>query len=228
MCSRYSLTSPPEAIRALFNLAGLEEFPPRYNIAPSQPVLVVRLSVSGERESALMRWGLTPSWVKDPARFTTLLNARSETVAEKPSFRAAYRHRRCLLPADGYYEWTATPSGKQPHLIRMKSRQPFAFAGLWENWLGADGSEIETAAMLTTEANSDVSAIHDRMPLILRPGDFDRWLDCRSGSGAHVADLLAPASGGRLDAVAVNRKLNNSRLEGAELQTPVVVQSLLL
>lgn len=228
MCSRYSLTSPPEAVRALFDLARLDDFPPRYNIAPSQPVLVVRNAASGGREPVLMRWGLIPSWVKDLAKFTTLINARSETVAEKPSFRAAFRHRRALVPADVYYEWTATPSGKQPHLIRPPSRAPFAFAGIWENWLGADGSEIETSAILTTAANADLSVLHDRMPLIIAPKDFDRWLDCRPGSGAHVLDLLQPPPGDGLEIVAVTRKLNNSRLEGAELQTPVAAQQPLL
>lgn len=228
MCSRYSLTSPPEAVRALFQLARLDGFPPRYNIAPSQPIVVVRTDAPSNRMAGLMRWGLIPSWVKDPARFKMLINARSETVGDKPSFRAAFRHRRCLVPADGYYEWTTTPSGKQPHLIRSRDGSPFAFAGLWENWLGPDGSEIETAAILTTAANADLSVIHDRMPLILKPADYDAWLDCSPGSGAHVMDLLQPPRAGGLEIVAVTRKLNNSRLEGADLQTPVAADPPLL
>jgi putative SOS response-associated peptidase YedK len=224
MCSRYSLTSPPEAIRRLFGLEKLDPFPPRYNIAPTQPVLLVRETERQQREGVLARWGLMPSWVKDPSAFTTLINARSETVAEKPSFRAAFRHRRCLVPADGFYEWTGAAGAKQPHLIQLKSRAPFAFAGLWENWLGADGSEIETAAILTTLANGDMAAIHDRMPVILFPDQFERWLDCRPGAGAHVADLMKPLSDGLIDAIAVNRKLNNSRLEGADLQLPIAAQ----
>lgn len=221
MCSRYSLTSPPEAIRRLFGLDRLEEFPPRYNIAPTQPMLLVREAARGGREATLARWGLIPPWVKDPREFATLLNARAETAAEKPSFRAAYRHRRCLIPADGFYEWTGAPGAKQPHLIRLKSRAPFAFAGLWENWLGADGSEIEMAAILTTAANRDMSVIHDRMPVILREADYERWIDCRPGTGVHVGDLMAPLPDGLIDIVAVTRKVNSSRVEGPELQTPI-------
>ena len=221
MCSRYSLTSPPEAIRRLFGLDQLEEFPPRYNIAPTQPMLLVREAARGGREATLARWGLIPPWVKDPREFATLLNARAETAAEKPSFRAAFRHRRCLIPADGFYEWTGAPGAKQPHLIRLKTRAPFAFAGLWENWLGADGSEIETAAILTTAANGDMSVIHDRMPVILHEADYERWIDCRPGTSVHVGDLMAPLPDGLIDIVAVTRKVNSSQVEGAELQTPI-------
>ncbi|MFN0217940.1 MAG: SOS response-associated peptidase [Hyphomicrobium sp.] len=220
MCSRYSLTSPPEAVRQLFSLNLIEDYPPRYNIAPTQPVHFVQQSQSGERTAGLARWGLIPSWVKDPRTFSTLINARMESVAEKPSFRAAFRHRRCLIPADGFYEWTGDAGSKQPHLIRLKNRDLFAFAGLWENWLGADGSEIETVAILTTAANADMTEIHDRMPVILQRDAYEGWLDCRSGTSLHAADLLAPLPNGLLDAMAVSRKLNNSRFEGPELQTP--------
>ena len=154
MCSRYSLTSPPEAVRRLFDCAAVDEFPPRYNIAPTQPVLIARLDPKGARQLRLVRWGLIPSWVKDPREFATLINARAETASDKPSFRGAMRHRRCLVPADGFYEWTGGRGTKQPHFIRLNDNELFAFAGLSEIWLGADGSEIETMAILTTRAQT--------------------------------------------------------------------------
>ena len=222
MCSRFSLTSPPEAVRRLFDCTVSEDFPPRYNIAPTDPVLIVRATATGgRREAHLVRWGLIPAWVKDPREFSTLINARSETAIEKSSFRGSMRHRRCLVPTDGFYEWTGRPGAKQPHLVRLQSRTLFALAGIWEHWLGADGSELETMAILTTSANADMSAIHDRMPVILDPADFDRWIDCRPGSSTHVEDLLRPAPGGLIETIAVNPMLNNPRTEGPELQIPV-------
>lgn len=221
MCSRYSLTSPPEAVRKLFGAERIDDFPPRYNIAPTQPVLMAAQSGESAPDVRLVRWGLIPSWVKDPREFATLINARSETAAEKPSFRAAMRHRRCLVPADGFYEWTGRPGSKQPHLIRLKNSTPFAFAGLYENWLGADGSEIETMAILTTTASEEMAAIHDRMPVILDRKDYARWLDCRSGKADFVLELLKPAADGALEIVKVSPKLNNPRNEGPELQQPI-------
>ncbi len=221
MCSRYSLTSPPEAVRKLFGAERIEDFPPRYNIAPTQPVLMAAQTGETAPQIRLVRWGLIPSWVKDPREFATLINARSETAAEKPSFRAAMRHRRCLVPADGFYEWTGRPGSKQPHLIRVKIGKLFAFAGIYENWLGADGSEIETMAILTTAANSEMAAVHDRMPVILDKKDYERWLDCRSGKADFILDLLKPAADGTLDIVKVSPRLNNPRNEGPDLQQPV-------
>lgn len=218
MCSRYSLTSPPEAVRRLFDCAAVDDFPPRYNIAPTQPVLIARLGRKAERELRLVRWGLVPSWVKDPREFTTLINARGETASDKPSFRGAMRHRRCLVPADGFYEWTGARGSKQPHFIRLNDSRLFAFAGLSETWLGADGSEIETMAILTTGANSDMARIHDRMPVIIETRDFGRWLDCSAASAEGVKDLLAPLPDGRLTITAVSTTLNNPRAEGPELQ----------
>ena len=173
------------------------------------------------RELTLVRWGMIPSWVKDPRTFTTLINARSEGAADKPSYRGPMRHRRCLVPTDGFYEWTGRPGAKRPHLIRPFDHAPFALAGLWEHWLGADGSEVETMAILTTAANADLGRLHDRMPVIIAPGDFDRWLDCSSGTAQDVLDLLRPAAAGTLEIVEVNPALNNPRNEGAELQAPV-------
>lgn len=221
MCSRYSLTSPPEAVRAYFGYVNDEPFPPRYNIAPTQPVPIVRRSQAGIRELVLVRWGLIPSWVKEPGSFSTLINARSETAADKPSFRGAMRHRRCLVPADGFYEWTGAAGTKQPHLVRPARGGPMAMAGLWEHWLGADGSELETMAILTTTASPDLAWLHDRMPVILPPAAFEAWLDCRSGSAREIVALLAPAQEGLLATVAVSRRLNNPRNEGPEVQEPV-------
>jgi putative SOS response-associated peptidase YedK len=218
VCSRYSLTSPPEAVRRLFNCAAVDDFPPRYNIAPTQPVLIARPDPKGARELRLVRWGLVPSWVKDPREFTTLINARAETASDKPSFRGAMRHRRCLVPADGFYEWTGARGSKQPDFIRLNDNRLFAFAGLSETWLGADGSEIETMAILTTGANGDMARIHDRMPVIIEARDFGRWLDCSAGSAEGVKDLLAPLPDGRLTITAVSPTLNNPRAEGPELQ----------
>jgi putative SOS response-associated peptidase YedK len=222
VCSRYSLTSPPEAVRKLFHCTGEDDFPPRYNIAPTDPVLIVRSEPRLGRELRLVRWGLIPPWVKDPREFATLINARSETAVEKPSFRGALRHRRCLVPTDGFYEWTGKPGAKQPHLIRFKGGGGlFALAGLWEHWVGADGSELESMAILTTAANADMEPIHDRMPVIVKPENFELWLDCRPGTADEVHHLLGPLENGLLQAIAVNPKLNNPRTEGPELHEPL-------
>lgn len=220
MCSRYSLTTSPQALSRVFGRYEGEDFPPRYNIAPSQPVLIVRTGFRGEREFPLVRWGLIPSWAKDPGQYGLLVNARSETAAEKPSFRGPMRHRRCLVPTTGYYEWTGGRGNKQPHLIRLKDQPVFAMAGLWEAWLGADGSEIETMAILTTAANDDVAAIHDRMPVIIEPECYDRWLDCSSGRENEVLDLLTPLPKGRMTTMSINPKLNDPRAEGPDLHQP--------
>jgi putative SOS response-associated peptidase YedK len=221
VCTRYSLTSPPEAVRAFFKAPGVDDFPPRYNIAPAQPVLIARNDINSRPELQLVRWGLIPSWMKDPRTLgSPLINARAETAPEKPAFRGAMRHRRCLIPTTGFYEWSGKRGAKQPYLIRLKDREFFALAGLWEAWLGADGSEIETTAVLTTQPNRDMALIHDRMPVILDPRDFERWLDCRPGTAEGVLDLLRPIEDGRLAITAVNPKLNDPRVEGPDLHEP--------
>jgi putative SOS response-associated peptidase YedK len=227
MCSRYTLTSPPEAVRAYFRYANEAEFPPRYNIAPSQPVAIVRDTPRGGREMALVRWGLIPSWVKDPRAFKMLINARSESAVDKPSFRAGLRHKRCLVPADGFYEWTGNAGAKRPHLVRPRQGGPMGLAAIYENWLGADGSEIETMAILTTGANAAMSALHDRMPVIIAPEHFDLWLDCRPGTTTDIVHLLAPPPEDLHEIIEVSRKLNNSRNEGPEVQEPVGTLTLL-
>lgn len=213
MCGRYTLISAPEAIRALFCYAEQPNFPARYNIAPAQPIAIVRLS-EGQRQFALVRWGLLPSWVKDPRSFSLLINARGESVQDKPAFRAAMRRRRCLVPADGFYEWKRVGPGKQPYYIRRAGGGPLAFAGLWETWTGPNGEEMETAAIVTTAANRDLSALHDRMPVVVEPDAFDLWLDCENVDAKTAAALIAPAREGLLEvypvAAAVNRTANDA------------------
>lgn len=221
MCSRYSLTSPPEAVRATFGYVNDAEFPPRYNIAPTEPVAIVRIAHSGVRELALVRWGLIPSWVKDPTKISTLINARSETAAVKPSFRGSMRHRRCIIPADAFYEWTGKSGSKQPHMITFKSGQMLGFAGLWDHWLGPDGSEIETMAILTTASNAEMTKIHDRMPVILAPTDYEAWLDCSAGSSVGIDRFLKPAPDNSLEIIAISKELNNPRNDRPEVQQPL-------
>ena len=220
MPSRYNLTTPLDAVRAYFGVAGGEPYPARYNIAPTQPVLIIRLDQARKSELALVRWGLIPSWAKDPARLSPMINARAETAAEKASFRGAMRHRRCLVPANGFYEWTGKPGTRQPHLIRRPDGGLLAFAGLWESWLGADGSEIDTMAILTVAANSAIAPLHDRMPAILGPETFDAWLDTRGFTAEMATEMLRPAPESLLEHVAVDPRLNNARNEGPELIAP--------
>lgn len=227
MCSRYSLTSPPEAVRSYFRYDNEAVFPPRYNIAPSQPVAIVRNTHSGGRELALVRWGLIPHWVKDPREFRMMINARGETAGDKPSFRGAMRHHRCLVPTDGFYEWTGAPGEKRPFLVRPAAGGPMALAGIYEHWQGADGSEIETMAILTVAANGAIARLHDRMPAILAPENFDAWLDCRSGSSIEAARLLVPAPEDLLELIEVSRQLNNPRNEGPEVQDSVASNTLI-
>lgn len=222
MCPRYALTGRPLSIAAYFSLATIDPFPPRYNIAPTQPVGIVRIGHRGEREFVLVRWGLIPPWVKDPRAFSTLINARAEGAATKPSFRGAMRHKRCLIPADAFYEWSGGPRGaRRPHLVRRRDGGTMTLAGLYENWLGADGSEIETMAILTVPANGTVGPVHDRMPAILSPGVFDAWLDCRAVLAEAAAELLRPAPDDLLEIVEIGPEIGNPRNEGPELQQPL-------
>jgi putative SOS response-associated peptidase YedK len=213
MCGRYVISSSPDVLRALLNYEEQPNFPPRYNVAPTQPVPIVRLA-DGKRQFALVRWGLIPPWVRDPRAFSLLINARAESVIDKPAFRAAMRRRRCLFPADGFYEWKADGARKRPYFIRRKDRAPFAFAGLWEIWTGPDGEELETAAIVTTTANRALRALHDRMPVILPAEAFDLWLDGAKVDAETAVALLVPAPDDLLEAyeisTAVNRVANDT------------------
>jgi putative SOS response-associated peptidase YedK len=211
MCGRYTLTSAPDVVRNLFGYGGHPNFPARYNIAPTQPIAVVRL-VNGKRQFALMRWGLLPSWVKDPKALSLIFNARGEGVTDRPAFRAAVRRRRCLIPANGFYEWKEGATRKQPYFIRAKSGSPLAFAGLWETWAGPNGEELDTAAIVTTAASSAVSALHDRMPVIIPPEAFGLWLGEGEVEGAAdlsvAMALIRPAPEGLLEAYPVSTNVN--------------------
>jgi putative SOS response-associated peptidase YedK len=219
MCGRFVITSAPEALRKLLGYKEQPNFPPRYNIAPTQPIPAVRLD-QGERHFALMRWGLIPSWVKDPKQFALLINARLEGIAEKPSFRAAMKRRRCLIPADGFYEWQKRGKTKQPYFIRARNREPFAFAGLWETWTDRDGGEIETAAIVTCAANKTLAPVHERMPVIVPPEQYDAWLDSDKIEAKPAAALLGPAPGDFLEAYEISTRVNSVKNDSAENLDP--------
>ncbi|HZL39385.1 MAG TPA: SOS response-associated peptidase [Pseudolabrys sp.] len=221
MCGRYTVTSAPKAMRTLFGWDEEPNFPPRYNVAPAQPIAIVRLA-GGKRQFALVRWGLLPSWVKDPRTFSLLINARGETVLEKPAFRAAMKRRRCLIPADGFYEWQVDGGRKRPFFIHAKSGAPLAFAGLWETWTGPNGEELETAAIVTTRANQMLAPIHDRMPVIVPPEAFDLWLDCANVDAQTAAALITPAPEDLLEAYEISTAVNRTANDGPKLQEPVV------
>src|SRR5580693_2799236 len=222
MCGRYVIISTPEAIRALFGYREQPNFPPRYNIAPTQPVPIVRLH-QGKRQFALVRWGLLPAWVKDPKKFSLVHVARSESVNEKPAFRNAMKRRRCLVPADGFYEWSEFGERKRPFFIRARARGPIAFAGLWETWEGPNGEEVETVAIITTPANRMLSTIAERMPAILPPDAFDLWLDCAAVDAETAAAFLVPAPEALLEAYPVSTAVNRTANDGPELTQPVTV-----
>jgi putative SOS response-associated peptidase YedK len=218
MCARYVITSPAVAIRALFGYDEQPEFPPRYNVAPTQPIPIVRLQ-DGKRAFALVRWGFVPAWVKDPRTFSLLVNARGEAVLDKPSFRNAMRRRRCLIPADGFYEWRdGTP--RRPYFVRPKAGGPIALAGLWESWIGPNGEEVESAAIVTTRANRLLAAIHDRMPVIVPPEAFNLWLDCAKVDATTAAALIAPAPETLLEYYEVSPAVNRAANDAPELIVP--------
>ncbi len=213
MCGRFAFYSPSEATAALFGVDGNIAVEPRYNIAPTQYVAAVREDEDLNRELVMLRWGLVPFWAKDPAIGNRMINARAETVAEKPSYRAAFRHRRCLVLADGFYEWRKEGAAKTPYFISLASGEPFGLAGLWENWMDKDsGESMQTTTLITTEANDFMAALHHRMPVILQADTANAWL---SGSSDFLeqAAALAPA----LQAWPVDRRVNNARNDGAEL-----------
>jgi putative SOS response-associated peptidase YedK len=208
MCGRYTLRTPVEKLAEEFGFdATSVELPPNYNVAPTQEVAAV-LSEGGERRLELLRWGLIPSWADDPGIGSRMINARAETAPEKPSFRRAFRERRCLIPADGFYEWKRMNGTKQPYYIRMREGHPFAFAGLWEGWKDDGGPEIRSCAILTTAPNALAGEIHDRMPVILPVGAYDAWLDPEAEKEELVA-LLAPYPEAEMEAYPVSRFVNS-------------------
>ena len=214
MCGRFAFYSPSEATTALFGArGGYAEIEKRYNIAPTQQVAAIREDQLGKRELTMLRWGLVPSWAKDPAIGNRMINARAETVAEKPSFRSAYRHRRCAILADGFYEWRKEGDGKTPWFITTADDSPFAFAGLWESWNDKEtGESLQTTTIITADANDFMSSLHHRMPVILQPDTADRWFSGDNELLHEIAEITP-----ELKAWPVDRRVNNARNEGAEL-----------
>ena len=216
MCGRYTLISDLGDLAQRFEFDGSDfSYDPGYNIAPTESVLTVR-NVEG-REAALMRWGLIPFWAKDPKIGSRMINARAETVAEKPAFRNALKKRRCLVLADGYYEWQKTPVGKRPYRIIMKSGEPFAMAGLWETWKDHQGKVVPSCTIITTAANDFLAPIHDRMPVILPREMEELWLDPVTDDAAVLTGILTPYSDDGMDAYEVSTLVNYARNDGPEV-----------
>ncbi|MEJ2690593.1 MAG: SOS response-associated peptidase [Deltaproteobacteria bacterium] len=209
MCGRFAVTATPSMIASHFELAESFELPPNYNITPSQQIPVVRI-IEGERRLSFMRWGLIPHWAKDEKIGYRMINARSETVFEKPAFRNAAKSRRCLIPASGFFEWQKAGGQKQPYYVKLRGRDLFAFAGLWESWQKSENERVESCSILTTGANELMLRIHDRMPVILAPTDYDLWMrpdfDVKS-----LSDLLRPPPSQEMSAYPVSQAVNNPR-----------------
>lgn len=220
MCGRYVRSSSPRVFAERFQASGDLDLSPSYNVAPSNAALIARTAPDGKRELAAVRWGLIPFWAKDPKIGYKMINARAESVASKPAFREAYKRRRCLIAADGFYEWKAQEDGKQPYFIRLKDGEPFAFAGLWEHWEG-DGQVIESCTIITTEANRLVADIHDRMPVILPPESYGSWLAANPRLGSALKLLLRPYPAQGMEAFPVSQAVNNPRSDGPELARPI-------
>jgi len=219
MCGRYTLFVDPADLQALFpDVVIAEELSPRYNIAPSQPVAVI--ANNDPRRIVFFRWGLVPSWAQDPSIGSRLINARAETLAQKPAFRAAYRSRRCLVLADGFYEWRKEGGRKQPFYVRLRSGKPFAFAGLWESWRSPQDETLLSCAIITTDANELLSPIHDRMPVILDPAAYDLWLDPAARSPIDLQKWLRPYPAAEMVAYPVSPRVNNPDNEGPENLKP--------
>jgi putative SOS response-associated peptidase YedK len=223
MCGRFVITSPPAALRQIFGYIEQPNFPPRYNIAPTQPIPVVIVE-NGTRHFRLMRWGLLPAWVKDVRKFTLLINARTETVKEKPAFKNAMKRRRCLIPADGYYEWQASEKRKRPHFIRRRDGQPIGLAGLAETWIGPNGEELDTVAIVTAPASADLAVLHDRVPVTIEPNDFDRWLDCSDDDAERVMALLTAPGEGEFVWHEISTRVNHAANDDAQLILPITAE----
>ena len=216
MCGRYALYADPETLVARFELPRTPDLRPRYNIAPSQAVPAIRQSREGRRELIPLRWGLVPHWAAQAdTSGHSMINARAETVATKPAFRSAFRCRRCLIPADGFYEWKNTGRIRQPYFIRLKDGLPLAFAGLWEEWRDRDGQAIRSCTILVTRANTLLQPIHDRMPVILEPHAYGQWLGTDITDAEGLTQLLVPFPPEGMEAYPVEKWVNNPKNEGA-------------
>jgi putative SOS response-associated peptidase YedK len=224
MCGRYAQRADSKRVAREFKVVEVPAVEARYNIAPTQEVLAVYERADG-REAAFFKWGLVPSWAKDTAMGARLINARSETVAEKPAFRQAFKQRRCVIPADGFYEWVRTEGRKQPFFFRMKDERSFGFAGLWERWEGEEGEVVNSCAILTTEANEVLRPVHDRMPVILHPEDYELWLGAEARELGLVKEMLRPYPGEEMVGYPVSSSVNSPRNHGVELIERVAVNS---
>ena len=219
MCGRFALARCPDEVTRLFDLAECADFTPRYNIAPTTDIPVIRRSPTNQNVLHLLRWGLIPHWSKDPTSGSRLINARSESLTEKPSFRSAFARRRCLIPADGFYEWDRQGTTKQPYYFTERNGELLAFGGLWESWTAPDGSLLRTTCIITTQATGEVALIHDRMPLMIQLQDVVAWL---TGTPEEAQKLLRPASYGILRSWPVSRNVNRVQEEGPELIEPIL------
>ena len=221
MCGRFTLTVDPAELREAFgNYTFPPKFAPRFNISPTQPILAIPNDAKNTADFFI--WGLIPAWAKDPSMGSRLINARAETLAEKPSFRGAFKYKRCLILADGFYEWKSQPGTKAkiPHFIFLKSRQPFAFAGLWDEWHAPDGGSVRSAVIITTAPNELMAPIHDRMPVILRPRDYAEWLDASPRAPESLIPLLKPFPADEMSAYPVSTLVNSPANDRAELVVP--------
>jgi putative SOS response-associated peptidase YedK len=226
MCGRYTLSSPGDMIAEVFDLVDVPEVLPRYNLAPTQEAAVVRVTAPGApRTLARLRWGLIPAWAKDPSIGNRMINARAESVGEKPAYRDSFRRRRCLVPADGFYEWKRVGKGKQPYLIRRRDRRPFGFAGLWSSWhapdAAPDAAPRETFTILTTSPNDLMRDLHDRMPVILGQADFAAWLDPANRDTAALQTLLVPSAAAGWEAIPVSTRVNSPAHDAADCIEPL-------
>jgi putative SOS response-associated peptidase YedK len=223
MCGRFVITSPPEALRRIFGYSDQPNFPPRFNISATQPIPVVIIE-NGNRHFRLMRWGLLPAWVKDPRKFTLLINARAESVREKPAFKNAIKRRRCLIPADGYYEWQASGQRKRPYFIHRRDGGPIALAGLAETWIGPNGEELDTVAIVTAPASADLAVLHYRVPVTIAPADFEHWLDCNTHDVDAVMTLLRGPDEGEFVWHEVSTRVNRVANDDAQLILPITAE----
>ncbi len=222
MCGRFTLTVDPADLQAAFEgYAFPEHFAPRYNIAPSQPLLVI--PNDGQNRADFFLWGLIPSWATDPAIGSRLINARSETLPQKPAFRGPFKYKRCLIPADGFYEWKTARGAKvkTPYFIYLKNRLPFAFAGLWDEWHAPDGSLVKSCAIVTTQPNELIASLHNRMPVIVRPGDYTQWLDPAPQPPENLLPLLRPYPAEEMSAHPVSTLVNRPQNDRSECVLPV-------
>jgi putative SOS response-associated peptidase YedK len=220
MCGRYAIKLPPPTYREYFGYPEHPNFPPRYNVAPTQPVPIVYAN-RGQLQFRLVRWGFLPSWVKDPRTFPLIINARGETLMTKPTYRGALKYRRCVFLADGFYEWKRSGREKAPFLIQRRDRQPIPLAGLWETYSDPQGGEIDTAAIVTTDANGTLASIHERMPVILSRADIGAWLDVERVDATEAMRLVRPCPDEWIDMVPVSSRVNKVENDDEDLQRPL-------